>query len=197
MVIMRKIMLWLAVLAVFAFGTGAALLANAPAQATGPDSVNGPVTAGIGSPPGCFGHRGIQITGFIAYECLAEPAGLGGALYWSVNESDINWDKHPGAGLLWVEASTLHPAPDAKPVNSYQDFWVGIARAGGAFCTVINPGYDQHPTQCEHDGITRTMSTRQQDSYNQFIASLRASGIPTCAWSQTVTADEAACDIDS
>lgn len=146
---------------------------------------------------GCWNHNGIQASGLIMYECISQPSGLGGALYWSANEADFNWDKHPGSGLLWVEASTLRPTSDSNPVNTYQDFWTGIALPGGAFCTVINPGYDQHPTQCEVNGKIKTMDARRQASYDQFAAAMVATNVPDCAWSMTVQPDEAQCDIDS
>lgn len=149
---------------------------------------------GLPSLAGCFGHHGVQLSSHIAYECIAQPSGLGGALYWSVNESNFNWDKHPGAGLDWVEASTLHPAPDANPPNTRQAFWVGIAHQG-TFCTVIGPGYDQHPTQCEENGQVHTMTSRQQASYDQFAAAMVAAKVPDCAWSMTIGSDQ--CDIDS
>lgn len=172
------------------------------------------------SQAGCFGHNGVVISGHIAHECLVQPADLGGALYWSANESNFNWDKHPASGLLWTEASTLYPTPDANPANPYQDFWVGIAHAGGTFCTVINPGYDQKPTLCEFAVLltasnkascsaiidpgsgqpkvcetVKIMDTRRQDSYNQLAAAITAAKVPDCAWSMTVSSS--ACDIDS
>ena len=146
---------------------------------------------------GCFNHEGVQLSsGLIAYECIFQPPNLGGALYWSANESNFNWDKHPGDGLDWVEASTVHVTTDSNPVNNKHDFWVGIARTGGNFCSVINPGYDQHPTQCAFPGQpAHTMSTRQQASYDQFAAAMQAANIPDCAWSMTIESTQ--CDVDS
>lgn len=140
-----------------------------------------------------FGHPCVQMSGKIAYECVYQPPN-GNALYWSANESNINWDKHPNTGLDWVEASTLHIATDTNPPNNRHAFWVGIAHQG-VFCTVINPGEGQHPTQCEENGRIHPMSTRQQASYNSFIATLEQAGIPACAYSMTI--DTSQCDIDS
>lgn len=181
---MRKLFsnVWLAIIAtVIALG-GTAVLAF-PSAASGGNSL-----------AGCFGHNGTQLSGLIAYECIFQPSGLGGALYWSANESNINWDKHPGAGLDWVEASTIYPTPDANPPNTRQSFWVGIAHQG-VFCSVIDPGYDQHPTQCEENGRVHNMSARQQASYNQFAAAMTALNPPDCAWSETIVSSQ--CDIDS
>jgi hypothetical protein len=149
--------------------------------------------ASLPSLKGCFGHHGVQLSTHIAYECIDQSVS-GGALYWSANEASFNWDKHPADGLDWVEASTLHPTPDSNPVNRFQAFWVGIGH-NGAFCTVINPGYDQHPTQCEINGVTHTMTTKQQASYDAFASAMNSIGIPDCAWSQTIVSDQ--CDIDS
>ena len=148
---------------------------------------------GLPSLTGCFGHHGVQLGTHIAYECIDQSV-PGGALYWSANESNFNWDKHPSDGLLWVEASTLHPTPDANPPNTKQAFWVGIGHQG-AFCTVINPGYGEHPTQCEINGVVQTMSNRQQASYDEFAAAMTSANLPDCAWSQTIVSDQ--CDIDN
>ena len=142
---------------------------------------------------GCFGHHGVQLSTHIAYECIDQSVS-GGALYWSANESNFNWDKHPDNGLLWVEASTLHPTSDANPPNNKQAFWVGIGHQG-AFCTVINPGYNQHPTQCEVNGAVHTMTKVQQASYNAFAAAMQSANLPDCAWSMTIVSDQ--CDVDS
>jgi hypothetical protein len=145
---------------------------------------------------GCFGHEGEQLSGLIAYECIFQPSGLGGALYWSANEANFNWDKHPGTGLDWVEASTVHLTPDSNPVNNKHDFWVGIARTGGNFCSVINPGYNEEPTMCAFPGQpAHVMSARQQASYDQFEAAMEAANIPDCSWSMTIESSQ--CDIDS
>lgn len=149
-------------------------------------------TAGLPDLAGCFGHHGVQLSTHIAYECIDQSV-AGGALYWSANESNFNWDKHPAQGLDWVEASTLHPASDANPPNNRQSFWVGIAH-NGAFCTVINPGYDQHPTQCEADGVVHLMTAKQQASYDAFAAAMASANLPDCAWSMTIVSDQ--CDID-
>jgi hypothetical protein len=148
-------------------------------------------------PAGCFGHPGVQAANsngpLIGYECVYQPPGDGGALYWSANESNLNWDKHPGPGLLWVEASTLYPTPDANPPNTVKAFWVGIAH-DGTFCSVINPGYHQHPTQCAVNGNIQTMTPVQQASYNQFAKAMTDANVPDCAWSMTIVSDQ--CDID-
>lgn len=142
---------------------------------------------------GCFGHHGTQLSTHIAFECIDQSVS-GGALYWSANEANFNWDKHPADGLLWVEASTLHPTPDSNPPNTKQAFWVGIGHQG-TFCSVINPGYDQHPTQCEINGVVQTMSSRQQASYDAFAAAMKSANLPDCAWSMTIVSDQ--CDVDS
>jgi hypothetical protein len=169
-----------------------ALLLSLMVPSAAAQSSSGPT--GLPNLAGCFGHEGIQITGFIAYECVFQPPGLGGALYWSANESNFNWNKHPGSGLLWVEASTVHVATDTNPPNTIHSFWVGIANHG-TFCTVIGPGYDQHPTKCEINGAIQTMTSQQQASYNQFAAAMAAAHLPDCAWS--MTAESSQCDIDS
>lgn len=154
------------------------------------------VTPALSSLSQCFGHDGIKAPGLIMGECIFQPSGLGGALYWSFNESDFNWDKHPGSNLDWVEASTVHVAADANPPNFKHDFWVGIARTGGNFCSVINPGYNQEPTTCAFPGQpAHVMSVRQQASYDQFEAAMEAANIPDCAWSMTIESSQ--CDIDS
>lgn len=178
---------------------------------------------GLSTSPGCWNYNGVQMSGLIGYECISQPSNLGGALYWSANEADINGDKHPGSGLLWVESSTLHPTSDSNPPNPYQDFWVGIAHEGGTFCTVINPGYDQKPTLCEFTTLltaanqascsavvdpgsgqpkvcvtVKIMSPRRQASYDQYANSVKAtSRYPDCGWSMVVQPDQAQCDIDS
>lgn len=145
---------------------------------------------------GCWGNNGVQLgPGLIGYECINQ-SGPGGALYWSANEANFNWDKHPSDGLDWVEASTVHLTPDSNPVNNKHDFWVGIARTGGNFCSVINPGYDMHPTMCAFPGQpAHVMSARQQQSYDQFAQSMVAANVPDCAWSMTIESTQ--CDIDS
>ena len=157
-----------------------------------------PASAAPGNSPaqlaGCFGHNGIHASGLIMYECIFQPPGLGGALYWSANESQFLWDKHPGTGLDWVAAATLHPATDANPPNTAQAFWVGI-KHNRVYCTVINPGYDQHPTRCEENGRVHPMTAKQQASYDQFAAAMTAANLPDCAWSMTASSN--ACDIDS
>ena len=178
---MRRLLLWGALLAC----AGAMVIAT-PAQGSRDQASSSPLAA-------CFGHNGTELLNHIAYECIAQPSGLGGALYWSVNESSFNWDKHPGSGLDWVEASTLHPAPDANPPTYKQSFWVGIGR-NHIFCTVIGPGYGQHPTQCEENGMTHVMTAKQQASYDQFAAAMVAANLPDCAWSMTISSDQ--CDID-
>lgn len=160
-----------------------------------PASSTAATTGSLSRIPQCWNHNGINASGLIMYECISQPSGLGGALYWSANEANFNWDKHPGSGLLWVEASTLRVTTDTNPPNNKQAFWVGIGHQG-SFCTVIDPGYDQHPTQCEENGVIHTMTAVQQASYDQFAASMVATGVPDCAWSMTVQPDEAQCDID-
>ena len=170
---MRKLLAMAAIVAASIGGTMAVTASAAPLTSTT-------------TLTGCFGHKGIDITGFVAYECVYQPSGLGGALYWSVNLNNFNWDKHPGSGLLWVEASTLVPNAGTNPPNDKQAFWVGIGHQGD-FCTVINPGFGQNPTQCEIDGVIQTMTDTQQASYNQFVAAMTAADLPDCAWSQTIT----------
>jgi hypothetical protein len=185
--------------------TGVALFANqVPRRSSAQDVAvakaalaNRLTTLRLTPPAGCFGHSGIQGATsngpLIAYECVYQPSGDGGALYWSANESNFNWDKHPGPGLLWVEASTLYLTPDANPPNTVKAFWVGIAN-NGTFCSVINPGYDQHPTQCAVNGTIQTMTPVQQASYNQFAKAMTDANVPDCAWSMTIVSDQ--CDID-
>ena len=200
---MRKISqnIWIAILATLSAFVGTVVLA---------------ISASAGSSlPGCFGHDGTQLGKHIAYECIFQPPHLGGALYWSANESNFNWNKHPGTGLLWVEASTLHPTPDANPPNPFQVFWVGIpvtvnsfnrivpttviapAPPNAYFCNVIDPGVSNNPTQCEVEGNVQTMPTQVQDSYNQFAATMKAANLPFCAWSDHPVPNENACDIDA
>lgn len=138
--------------------------------------------------PGCFNHHGVQLSTHLAYECIDQSV-AGGALYWSANLADFNWDKHPASGLDWVEASTIIPEPTANPPQNRQAFWVGIAH-NRSFCTVIDPGYDQHPTQCEVDGAIHTMTARQQASYDAFAAAMTAAKVPDCAWSQTISSSQ-------
>lgn len=176
---MRKLLAIAAVVAASVVGTVAVTASAAPLAS--------PTTLA-----GCFGHKGVDITGFVAYECVYQPSGLGGALYWSVNLNNFNWDKHPGSGLLWVEASTLVPNAGSNPPNDKQAFWVGIGHQGD-FCTVISPGFGQNPTQCEIDGVIQTMTDTQQASYNQFVAAMTSADLPDCAWSQTISSS--ACNI--
>jgi len=145
---------------------------------------------------GCFDYHGVQLSTHVAYECINQSV-AGGALYWSHNLNNYNWDKHPADGLDWVEASTIVPS-NSNPPNTHQAFWVGIAHSG-AFCTVIGPGYDQHPTQCEINGVTHTMTTKQQASYDAFAKAMdslttdNGGNIPPCAWSMTISSS--ACDV--
>lgn len=156
----------------------------------------GHTAAGLSALKQCFGHNGVTTPGLIMGDCIFQPSGLGGALYWSFNESSFNWDKHPGSNLDWVEASTVHMAPDANPVNNKHDFWTGIARTGGNFCSVINPGYNEEPTMCAFPGQpAHVMSARQAASYEQFEQAMEAANIPDCAWSMTIESSQ--CDVDS
>lgn len=144
---------------------------------------------------GCFGHHGVQLSTHVAYECIDQSVS-GGALYWSQNLNNENWDKHPASGLDWVEASTIHPNANSNPPTSFQAFWVGIGHNKN-FCTVVNPGAGQHPTQCEIAGVIHTMTSKQQASYDAFIKAIESvtPAIPDCAYSMTEVSK--ACDIES
>lgn len=167
--------------------TLAALVSGAPLSRT--------VVNSLPNLAGCFNQHGVQLSTHISYECIDQSV-PGGALYWSANESNFNWDKHPDSGLLWLEASTLHPATDANPPNNKQAFWVGIGHQG-SFCSVVNPGYNEEPTMCALPGqLAHTMTARQQATYDQFESSMESiNNIPDCAWSMTIVSDQ--CDIDS
>lgn len=140
---------------------------------------------------GCFNHHGVQLSTHVAYECIDQSV-AGGALYWSHNLNNFNWDKHPADGLDWVEASTLTPNATSNPPQNFQAFWVGIGH-GKNFCTVIDPGYDQHPTQCEIGGVPHTMTAKQQASYDAFATAMGSINLPDCAWSMTISSSQ--CDV--
>ena len=146
---------------------------------------------------GCFDYHGVQLSTHVAYECINQSVS-GGALYWSHNLNSYNWDKHPADGLDWVEAATIVPNATSNPPQNFQAFWVGIGH-GQDFCTVINPGYDQHPTQCETNGNVHAMTSKQQASYDAFAAAMdslatdNGGNLPPCAWSRTISSS--ACDV--
>ena len=128
--------------------------------------------------PSFGGHTCVQIPNKRAYECAY------GHTYWSVNLNTIQWDNHPPGNLLWIHADTLIASPLTNPPNPWAYFKVTIAGPLGG-CEVVDPGYDENPTQCAEDGgsgLVQQMTPVQQASYNDFADQIVDMGAPDFAW---------------